>query len=85
MIDLCLQVYGSIDNLVAFCIENNVGDVNFVPQVPTEYTYNADLVTDGRTNNYTYVTAIQPNYYVTEDGSGYYVTEDGSMGYVEET
>lgn len=84
LFDLNMQVYGSLDNLVAFCIGNGLSSLNYIPLVPKTFSYNTNLVSDGKTNNYVYVTAIPPQFYITEDGSEYYETEDGGSGYAVE-
>lgn len=84
LIDLNLQAYGTLDNIVTFCNDNGIGSINFIPAKPRVFNYNPGLVADGKTNNYVYVTAIPSRFYITEDGGEYYETEDGGSGYVVE-
>lgn len=78
--DLCLQVYGTLDRLIKFCTDNNVTDLDNIPQ-QKPYQYDTTLVKyEGNKNVYS--TAVPANnFYATEDGTGYYGTEDGTGDY----
>lgn len=79
--DLCLQVYGTLDQLVKFCQDNDVTDINAAPN-KSEYQYDTSLVKyDGNKNIYTtnYIEPeLETSYLITEDGTGYLITEDAS-------
>lgn len=58
MYDLCLMAYRTQDRLVKFCRDNGVNDLNYVPDTPRVFQYDSNLVTDQKTTNYVYATAI---------------------------
>lgn len=81
--DLCLQVYGTLDLLVRFCKDNDVTDINAVPN-KKEYQYETTLVKyEGNKNIYTtgYFPETETYYLVTESGTRRLITEDAS-GYL---
>lgn len=57
--DLCLMAYGTFDLIVKFCQDNSVDDINYIPPIPQTFQYDTSLITDQKTNNYSYATAIQ--------------------------
>jgi hypothetical protein len=81
--DLCLMSYGTLDLLVKFCADNEVDDVNYVPPLPTLFTYDSTLVNDQLTNNYIYATATDPallptDYFYVSQGGNFYVNQFNS-------
>lgn len=82
--DLCLQVYGTLDLLIKFCMDNGVTDLSDIPK-QVQYAYDKNLVKyEGNKDIYTtdYVETDSETYYlITEDGAGRLITEDAS-GYL---
>lgn len=54
--DICLQVYGSLDNLVKLCIDNNITDINTVQN--KKYIYDENSVLNKNYTGYQYGTDI---------------------------
>ena len=61
--DISLVVFGNIDNIVQFCIDNNIKDLNYIPTNPTAFTYDSQIK---QVSLYSYATA-QP--FIQSNGS----------------
>jgi hypothetical protein len=55
--DLCLQGYGSIDNVVRLCKDNGISDLN-LPQ-SKQYVFNQNLIINRINCGYQYVSSVQ--------------------------
>lgn len=83
MYDLCLMTYGTLDRLIKFITDNNILDVNYIPLLPQVFVYDPSLITDGKTNNYSYVTSFTQNYLLSETG-GTLLSESGDTPLIAE-
>lgn len=78
--DLCLQTYGTLDLLVKFCNDNNVSDMQDIPQ-QVNYQYDTALVKfQNNPNIYNTLYGVVDNFaaYVTQNNE-YYITETGDF------
>lgn len=53
-IDVCLMVYGNLDNLASFLVANSIDSVNYVPSTPKTFDYDNSLQSK---TTYVYATA----------------------------
>jgi hypothetical protein len=75
--DVVFMVYGNLDNIVALYRENDITDMNYIPDSPIVITYNDELK---KISGYTYATQGIPNATGTGDyDSGDYDPIDYSV------
>jgi hypothetical protein len=74
-IDVCNEVYANINNIVQLCRDNNITDINFIPETPITVTYNNDIQ---QLSNTKYATRGYEN---TNGGHGY--TDDYDLEFYE--
>ena len=84
--DLVNQTYGTLNYLIKFCQDNNVTDLQNIPQQAV-YTYDTSLVKYASNPNVYSTDAGIPtgeptNIYITEDGSQQYISSDGLSYYI---
>jgi hypothetical protein len=53
--DLCLQTYGTLDNIIKFAQDNGLPNLSTIKEQQT-YQYDSDLVITGRVTGFIYAT-----------------------------
>lgn len=70
--DVCLQVYGSLDKLIKLCTDNNITNIDIIPNGKVFY-YDTDLITNTNATGKQYAT----NAIITDGSGGVYGDEYG--------
>lgn len=76
--DVCLQVYGSLDNLVKLLIDSGVDNINAKPKSQQKFTYDDTLVTDQVVSNQFLLSNIIYATDTGDNGNAYYILKQPS-------